>query len=348
MKKRDSTIELIRVIACLIVVTLHASSIVPLTEHDISKEIMAVILSDGVAIFFVISGFFMFKRESFGIEVKKTVLNIFIPAMLTTFLAELLIEKSFSVDKFVSSVLAMSPTNNTGHLWYIFTYMELVIFWPCLKALTKDRKVNLYAIVIGILCMIIRDINGGLEWKYSLYESPYVFEAAVLVLVGFYIYNYYYDSLEQKKIVVRLVSLLIILITMAFRCYLQIGRFAEDITANFWCWWYRGIAAISSVAFIVFMMTIRIRHEKFSYLISKLGECTFGIYLLHFPIMVIIKEYYVEKMPIFLTSMGVVENSWLYDLVMMVVLAAVLIIASLIFTILIKKVKSLVMRFIKS
>lgn len=347
MKKRDSTIELIRVIACLIVVTLHASSIMPLAEHDISKEIMAVILSDGVAIFFVIAGFFMFKRQSFSIEVKKTVLNIFIPAMVVEILTEFFINKSFSIEELIRSILALSPTMNTGYLWYIFTYLELVIFWPCLRMLTKDRKVNLYAIIIGLLGVIIKDINGGWKGSYSLYESPYIFEAAVLVLIGFYIYNYYYDLLEKNKVAVRLVSLLIIILSTVFRCYWQIEMFIVDITANFWCWWYRGIAFISVTAFVVFMMTVRIRYEKLSNLISKCGECTFGIYLLHFPIMIMLKEYYLKMMPLFLKSIGIVENSWIYDLFIIAILTIILIVISLVITIVCKIAKKFILYSVK-
>lgn len=55
--------------------------------------------------------------------------------------------------------------------------------------------------------------------------------------------------------------------------------------------------------------------------------------------MVIFKEYYAKRMPLLMSSIGVVENSWIFDLLMTVTFAIVLFVVSLIITITYKLLK---------
>ena len=66
--KRDSSIELIRIVACMIVVLLHLSLNVFDEHHaqvDWSRLFEKCFLSDGVPLFYLIIGFFLTNGRSY-------------------------------------------------------------------------------------------------------------------------------------------------------------------------------------------------------------------------------------------------------------------------------------------
>ena len=63
--KRNPSIELSRLLACLIVIGVHTSLSATITEHswDASRLFFNCLLADGVAIFFMITGAFLFNNN---------------------------------------------------------------------------------------------------------------------------------------------------------------------------------------------------------------------------------------------------------------------------------------------
>ncbi|MFQ6866632.1 hypothetical protein [Blautia sp.] len=64
--KRDSAVELLRLLGCLIVIGVHTCLGAMVNgNYDFSRTFIACLLADGVAIFWFITGFFL-------IEITKT------------------------------------------------------------------------------------------------------------------------------------------------------------------------------------------------------------------------------------------------------------------------------------
>ena len=80
---RKASVELARLIACLLVIGVHVSlSTVVNDTYDASRLLSACLVADGVDIFWLISGFFMFNTKSYWKLLKRTFKNIVIPMII--------------------------------------------------------------------------------------------------------------------------------------------------------------------------------------------------------------------------------------------------------------------------
>lgn len=81
--KRNPSIELSRLLACLIVIGVHTSLSATITEHswDASRLFFNCLLADGVAIFFMITGAFLFNNN-YDKLLRKTFIHIIIPLVI--------------------------------------------------------------------------------------------------------------------------------------------------------------------------------------------------------------------------------------------------------------------------
>ncbi len=148
IKKRDPSIDLIRVIACLLVVGTHVDL---MGTGDATKLLIRLVFADGVTLFFILSGFFFFKK-GFKDTLKRTLTGIVLPGVIVMLLSYqfapfirdeqtllyCLTHLNFDIPGFITDVLSWGGTireSLAGHLWYIFTYLELVLAYPLLRPL---------------------------------------------------------------------------------------------------------------------------------------------------------------------------------------------------------------------
>ena len=85
VKKRDYSIDLIRVIACVLVVATHLSLQVfneYYHEVDWSRLIEKCFFTDGVPLFFMITGFFIINGRGYKKIVKSTFFKVIIPSFI--------------------------------------------------------------------------------------------------------------------------------------------------------------------------------------------------------------------------------------------------------------------------
>ncbi len=84
-KKRDSSIDLIRIVACLIVIAVHLSLRVlnqAYNRIDWSRLLEKSFLTDGVPLFLMITGFFLANGRSYKKIWKNTFLRILLPSII--------------------------------------------------------------------------------------------------------------------------------------------------------------------------------------------------------------------------------------------------------------------------
>ena len=304
-KVRDPGIDFLRVIACLIVIGTHVDV---MGTGDSSKLIIRLLLSDGVTLFFVISGFFFFKKgfkETLIRSIKSIVLPGIAVMFLTYFFAPFIkgeksiiqcfTESGFDLCGFVTDVFSWGGgirESLAGHLWYIFTYLQLALAYPLLKPLyTKDDRYRKYRwFIMGFIFInqIIMDLNmTGLISLLPIQISPFMlYTAPAMLLMAGAELNVIIPELKKSPRLkqVRTIAVVVFMVTLALRFLVQKEVFRLNSTQDFFIYWNCAFATVQSIAFIIFVLSFDFKENRPVRTLARAGKYTFFIYLLHYGI----------------------------------------------------------------
>lgn len=148
--KRNHCIEYIRLIACLIVVACHVNfQLVSTADTAGLKTFYFCVFSDGVAIFWMITGCFLFQNSRLLPLIKRALTKVLLPTLLLFMLC-----------------LAISgwhlPVKYFDHTWYVFVYLTVIILFPLLKPfagfLDRGKGRDLAFLCISLLLFLLNDL----------------------------------------------------------------------------------------------------------------------------------------------------------------------------------------------
>lgn len=82
-KERDQRVELCRIIACIMVVAIHINLSYVINNKIIASRLFwSCLCADAVSVFWLISGFFIYKKFNYKHILKRTVISICFPLLL--------------------------------------------------------------------------------------------------------------------------------------------------------------------------------------------------------------------------------------------------------------------------
>ena len=85
--QKDCSVELCRIIGCLIVVGIHCwMNNFGVCNKNIGELFISCCLADGVAVFWLISGFFIYRNYNYKKILKRTMKTIIVPTILISVL----------------------------------------------------------------------------------------------------------------------------------------------------------------------------------------------------------------------------------------------------------------------
>lgn len=361
--KRDSSIELIRIVACMIVVLLHLSLNVFDEHHaqvDWSRLFEKCFLSEGVPIFYLIFGFFLCNGRSYKKIWKSTLKRVVIPVIIFVLFAQIFF--MFILNKqplswcfknaFINlNLQGICRTILTGdvvhinslcaHLWYIFSYLKIVLWVPVLWLICKEDNNSKLArrmiISFGILAMVIKDIQRfavlpviGEIKTFQMLDIDIIY-----VLLGYEIFVHKDKIKNNKK--VRILSGLFFVIINIIRYkiemnYMVLNNFFE-ITGRetFADWRYTSLSFISATALFMFLYSFDIKSEKMSKVINWIADKTFGIYLIHYLLLAKIDLYKFDAI-----------GNFILELLYLAIGLVLIFTASLLITCVIRTIKNLI------
>ena len=220
---RNVKIELIRIIACYIVVMYHIRDMAFKSNGELSETVVffECICTICVVTFFMLTGFFIYNKKGNIIAdwlklLKGFFKQIFIPFLLISIITIIFHDYFISKDTFVSCMRNISLIKivndlymslryfraeylpgTAAHLWYIFSYFLIILFYPLTRLfLTKLPKLVVYTflVILGIL-LIANDYlifygNPTLNFIFDIIKKPIYYSA-----VGHVVYN---DILKKK------------------------------------------------------------------------------------------------------------------------------------------------------
>lgn len=306
MKKRNASIELARLLGCLIVIGCHTYlSITVNGSLSISRTSVACLCADGVGIFWLITGFYLFNYFKYSKALKRFCFNVFIPMLVCGILFILLsscssqilnnesifggISRTFSEYKgAVFSIMKLqNPFPLLGQTWYVYTYFLLILVSPILNCFaefldgSKGRTITFLSVSFGVL--IINDIFKNETLGFSHQALYALLPASIIVLYG-HILSRHLSAICSK--VSFLVPLAIFILANAARVAIVYFNASEGNNNKQILYWYSSIGIICAICITVLCSKIFNRAKSDDTIpqnvIRFLSSYTFPIYLVQY------------------------------------------------------------------
>ena len=369
---RDLRIEIARIIGCLIVIACHMKLSDDISGgHDTSRLFISCLAADGVAVFWLILGCFLFSESNTYLSlIKRTVFRVAIPAAVLsvilfvwgdfiagqkTFAESITGIQSADVKNAFSTLVRWdNPLTGYGYLWYIYVYLLLMICFPLIKPfvtyIDATRKRSMIFMIISLCVLIINDVSLNEFAQFSHHAFNGVFPAAIEVIWGHLIWKNrdkitaFLDRLKAWKFII---PPLLFFGLNAVRLIIQMQRYKLEMN-NELLYWYSSIGLLCAVTVILGCLCIRVQENKKSGRLSSLllfiAKHTFLIYLLHIPVRDFLSRFDLTgKIASFIPT-----QHWWGEIVYTILITLLIFILTLLISILMTGIKSLVRKvFVK-
>lgn len=330
IKKRDVKIEIIRILACLLVVWYHIRELPWKQNGELSETAVffEAICTVCVVTFFLISGFFIYDRKGTIIEnwiyhIKHFFKKIFLPFIIVVILCIVFHEYLISAKTFKECIDGFSVKNTiatlfdsfksfsadplpgtAAHLWYIYSYFNIILVYPISALiLKKTKKAFSYSLLLlYTVIMILNDYKSfyGDSIYYVVFDI--VHKPVYYSMCGYVLYNEVIkkiiarekDSEKDKASIIidkRLFfgALIIYAIGFVMLFKTQVAYYYGTNAGYVYTSWLSLYSLILSSAFVVIIYNLRIDkylNDKIKNAIYYISGKTLGIYLIHYLLIV--------------------------------------------------------------
>lgn len=285
MKQRDYKLDIVRIVACLMVILMHS----PMPNMELSGIIAVgntMITMPCIGLFFIVSGYLLLPvKTSMKDFLTKRLGKVVWPTLVFTLFYIIVNTICDGGDiKSILKQIASIPfgAQGNGVLWFMYTLMGLYLIAPIItpfieKATRKELEfiIGLWAItLLWPYLMIVLSVNTGIDsilHSFSGYAGYFI--------LGFYL----------KKYPIRINTFAaLLLIVMPF--FLYIGFKKMGIELGFeegFSYLSLPIALMTLSVFLLLQKYVRTNKLSLTVrnVISDFSNCSFGIYLLHIFVM---------------------------------------------------------------
>ena len=288
IKSRESNIELLRIIAFLMVVFIHVSTVGLYIPHGITHStklswyystIIRCITNPAISLYILISGYLLSKKNE--INVCKNLKRLFIPLLIyLPFFVYAYIDLYSKTNINPASQIFVDFITLSGmfhHLWYIFAYTFIIFISPIvLNAITSvDRK---KIKIILILCALFIGVSNIIGCLFNIGILKGMFDNNVLYLMIMYMIGLYigtYNVKYPKKVLIILILLCFSINYYIFYCqnnnmsgYLNLSMIANNFCIT---------NIIASICIFLFFKDISFNNK----IINKIAINTYGAFIIH-------------------------------------------------------------------
>lgn len=286
-KKRNSSIELLRIIAMIMIVAHHFGTHTNWASggHLIFNEYWVEILKSfgkiGVGIFFAITGYFLYNRRSFKY---RKIFDILIPTWTYSFIfliIAFILKDPITKIQFplnIRLLRLMMPVVANGY-WFVTAYTFVFLISPYLKKWFDVMSQRDIIIFLLITCAFNSVIATFKFLTASTFEFPYIVISPVVccLLIGYSI-NRFKDQLQDKNWPIFAFTLSTAVLILAPLILILLSKLGyHDIPGDL----FTNIASITSLVFITSILIIFQSFNFSSKWVDLISGATFGIYLIH-------------------------------------------------------------------
>ncbi len=291
-KKRNPSVELLRVIAMLMILTLHFNSRtgtllhlgVPATGVNIFATLTESIAITGVNAYVIISGYFLSKGKAKPSRLFQLICQVYFYTILISLammaVGTYVVSFDSSAYKLVEYIFPIS----SEHYWFVTAYVIMFVFSPVMNAaVEKLTRKQLKAVILGLLtwfCFIKSVVPVLFPTDHFGYEYGWFL---CLYLIAAYIRKYdvvlFYNARNSAMVFLASVAVIFTMSVSLHHINLTHGGFAHfsevPFNLNFF------FTLTGSLGLFSFFRFIRMRENAVAKVVRVLGPMTFGVYLLH-------------------------------------------------------------------
>ena len=271
--KRQSNIELLRIIAILMVIVLHylngnmggeLQHVAPGSINYYLSHFIESLCIIAVNVFVLITGYFSYKKEQ--IKVSKVV-NLFLVMMFWGLLLSLITVLWLSPQRITFSIIEGIVVASLSS-WFVIIYCILYLLIPFINKMFNalDKKsIKVILIINFIFFYMWPTFFTNVTDKSDGYG---IVNFINLYLIGAYIHKYHDKKIKLSKLVTLYLVLTIITTVFSFASGVYTGKaYAYNSIFNLF----------SSIAFFEIFKSLNIGYSK---IINRLAVYTFSVYLI--------------------------------------------------------------------
>ena len=279
-KQRNSSIELLRIIAMLFIVLSHlcvhngiAMSEMPISVNKIFVQ-WGTLGNLGVDIFVIISGYFISTKD-FS---RKRLIDLLTQVWFYSILLAVVCIFAFHVTVGTKDIIKVVLPTIFAEYWFFTAYIVLLLISPFINILIKNLERASFAKLLFILVglwVVIPTFT-----KQSMYGGELA-QFVLLYLIGAYFRKYPDNCFSKRKVRSWCTALCWALLLLSVICVdLLSSKLGGALNA------YRGYFfsrhSLLIVGIAVGMFAIAVYRKPFtSKLINTVSSCVFGVYLIH-------------------------------------------------------------------
>ena len=298
--KRNPSVELMRIIACLIVLACHCNFLVIKSGYPFFDRYITAILCDGVAVFFMITGFFIFNNKSYKKLWLHFLTRVFVPMLILyvvdLFFGDFILSKCSLTESLtnglhhisdyaLSIILLKAPSPTMDHTWYIFAYLLLTFLFPILKSfadcIKNDPTRQKIFIILTLVMWVANDALQNKLMGFGFRGAAVIIPSSLLVVWGYLIYEKRELFTKKIYIVISPIAFLLVNLLRAFLTYFtEENNLGDYSNLNVW---YSVFGLINAILIISFCLSV-VRGDKVNAgrkVVCFIASFTYGIYLIH-------------------------------------------------------------------
>lgn len=312
LKSRHLGLDLLRVIACYLVIQVHAG------EFYYIGDAGTVLPGDGphwvnlfntlgraaVPLFILITGYFVLPvKDESSVFFKKRFTRVAIPFVLWCILYALykFLRGETDLQGMLTNILKI-PVNfgtEVGHLWYIYMLIGLYLFFPIISPWIKTasrKAINLYLAIwastlfLPYIHLVFPEVLGECYWNNTslLYYFSGFLGYAVL---GAYLKKYHLQKMKYDSLSGFILLAIGFIVTYwIFNLRLSSQSLVADLELS-WSYGTINVALMAIGLFLILKNTNDIKDGLVKNMVTSISNMSYGMYLAH--IMVLNCFYFV-------------------------------------------------------
>lgn len=260
-----------------------------MAQYPGGSSLLVSITEIAVPLFFMISGATILnssKTKSIQYLFKHRLIRVLIPFLLWSVLSAFLvpiINNSFDLQNFISSLLLIYHQPVLMAYWFIYALVALYLVSPFLKVLVDGMSRNMidYFLILWLIVNIFlpamsQSLPKDIAPIFDLYSLGRIIFSPSL---GYFILGYRLTQEHHSKVNLRsaiLIASVLMVINIIIR-FIHIGSnwyFLNTVSAV-------NIPVIATLVFLCFKSLERSYSSSFSKIVEFLAPLTYGVYLLH-------------------------------------------------------------------